>query len=217
MTEDNPRQHSRTKAVLVIGLMFAIFIVPYAYVLYIYKTGDIPTAKTTEKGVFFQPFIPMSAHSYTHLDEQKAWLPDSLENKWAILSLAGKQCEQNCLEKIFNAQQGIAALTRYKDRVDQIVLIHPEFQLNEGLQTIVHLKHYVHPVINASLFERVEQQIPDSNGASGYTIIVDPNSQLLLWYTPEQAIQEVLRDIKRLLKSSEAGYNDQEVPDKDYE
>lgn len=208
MTEENPRQHSHRKAVLVIGLMFAMFIVPYIYILYVYKTGDIPTTKTTEKGVFFKPFVPMTAHNYTHLDEEKAWLPESLENKWAILSIAGKQCEQNCLEHIFNAQQGIAALTRYKGRVDQIVLIHPEFKLNEDLQTIVHLKNYVHPVINASLFESIEQQIPDNNGLSGYTIIVDPKSQLLLWYTPEQAIQEVLRDIKRLLKSSEARYKD---------
>jgi cytochrome oxidase Cu insertion factor (SCO1/SenC/PrrC family) len=211
---DKKEAPSNTKAKIVVGLMFAMFIIPYVYVLYIYKTGEIPTLSTNEKGSFFSPFIQMKDHHFETLD-YKNWKAESLEGKWVLMNVADQECSQICLERAFNTQQAISALTRYKGRVDQVFLINKNLSHNEDINMIVNLKEYTYGVLNASLIEAIKKQIADSSqkpvaDLSEFIIIVDPEAQLLLWYHPHQSIQEVLRDIKRLLKSSAAGYSSDE-------
>lgn len=213
MTEAPPKTVSRAKASIVVGLMFAMFLIPYFYVIYIYKTGEIPTVKTNEKGTFFKPFIKLSEHELLELNEEN-WSISKIEGKWVIMNFATRTCEQACLERIFNTEQAIVALTKDEGRVDQLVVINPELEISNDLKTIINLRKYVYPVRNQSLFDAVAQQVFSSEensdqDLSGYIAIVDPESQLLLWYSPDQSITEILRDIKRLLKSSVSSYSSQ--------
>ena len=187
--------------------MFAMFIVPNLYVLYIYKTGNLPTTSTTEKGIFFKPFIDLKNFQFSQLDSpEQLWHKEEIAGKWALLNIVDENCEQHCLERAFNTQQAITALTRYKGRVEQIILVHPSKINNEDLNTIVHLKDYVHGIVDVDLIAELRSQIPQEY-LSAYTVIVDPEGKLLLWYTPDQSLQDILRDIKRLLKSSTTGYS----------
>jgi len=213
MTEQAPKTISKAKASIVVGLMFAMFLVPYFYVIYIYNTGEIPTAKTNEKGTFFKPFIKIAEHELFTLN-QKSWSTQEVEGKWLIMNFVNKECTQACLERIFNTEQAIVALTKDEGRVEQLVLISPELEISDDLQTIIQLRKYVHAVRNKSLMDAAALQIFSSqenteNDLSGYVAIVDPEAQLLLWYKPDQSITEILRDIKRLLKSSVASYSSQ--------
>lgn len=197
---------SNTKAMIVVGLMFAMFVVPYVYVLYIYKTGEIPTTDTTEKGIFFKPFIEMKNENFTDLNGE-TWTTEQLKNKWAILDFADQDCSQQCLESIFNTQQAISSLTRNKGKVEQIILVHPQQNLNEDLKTIIDLKDNVHAIHNDNLFTTVSEQMKMSRSLSMHRVIVDPEARLLLFYTPDKSLQEVLRDIKRLLTASVSRYS----------
>ena len=201
-----PQQQSNRKAVIVVSLLFALFVVPYTYVLYIYKTGEIPTTGSTEKGVFFKPFIEMNNESYTDISDE-IWTPEKLQKKWSILNFADKNCDQQCLETIFNTQQVISSLTRNKGKVEHIILIHPMLEIGEDLQTIINLKTNVHAIRNEALFTAVKEQMEMENSLAQHLIIVDPEARFLLFYTPENSLQEVLRDIKRLLKASVSGYS----------
>lgn len=200
------KKTSNKKAIIVIGLMFAIFVVPYTYVLYIYKTGEIPTTSTTEKGIFFNPFLDMKTENYTDIHGKK-WTTEKLQNKWAILDFADVDCEEKCLETIFNTQQGISALTQGKGKVDHIILMHPQQKVSEDLLTIISLKKNVHAIQNENLFQVVSQQMKLDASLSKHRAIVDPEANILLFYTPDKSLQEVLRDIKRLLSASEARYH----------
>ncbi len=213
MTEQTPKTISNTKATLVVGLMFAMFLVPYFYVIYIYNTGEIPTTKTNEKGTFFKPFIKLPEHELLDLNQQ-SWSINHIEGKWLIMNFVNEECTQSCLERIFNTEQAIVALTKDEGRVDQLVVINPELEISEDLQTLIKLRQYVHTVRNKSLLDAAAQQIflskeQTNHDLSGYVAIIDPESQLLLWYTPEQSISVILRDLKRLLKSSVASYSSQ--------
>lgn len=200
------KEQSNTRAVIVVSLLFAIFIIPYTYVLYIYKSGDIPTTGTTEKGVFFQPFIEIKNEPLNDI-AGKTWSPESLNQKWSILNFADQDCEKSCLETIFNTQQAISSLTRNKGKVEHLILIHPQLVISEDLNTIIGLKSYNHAIINESIFLKVKKQMELNHSLSHHSAIVDPEAKLLLFYTPEKSIQEILRDIKRLLKASVSGYS----------
>jgi len=210
MNQQNPspetKKISNKKAFLVIGFMFAIFVVPYVYILYIYKTGEIPTVSTTEKGIFFKPFIEMKGETFNDI-QGNSWTIDSIQNKWAILDFADADCEQSCLESIFNTQQGISALTTGKGKVDQIILMHPQQVVSQDLHIIIGLKKNVHAIQNENLFHAVREQMKMQSSLSKHRVIVDPEAKLLLFYTPDKSIQEVLRDMKRLLDASVSGYS----------
>jgi cytochrome oxidase Cu insertion factor (SCO1/SenC/PrrC family) len=205
-TSPEVRKPSNRKAFIVVSLMFAMFVVPYIYVLYIYKTGEIPIEGSTEKGVFFKPFIEMDNQSFTDINGEP-WTTEKLNQKWAILNFADSDCEQKCLEGIFNTQQGISALTRNKGKVEQIILMHPQQSVSDDLNTIIGLKKNVHAIQNEELFVAVTEQMKVQGSLSLYRVIVDPEAKFLLFYTPENSLQEILRDIKRLLKASVTRYN----------
>lgn len=201
-----PKKISNTKALIVVSLMFAMFVVPYVYVLYIYKTGEIPTVNTTERGIFFNPFIDMKTEKYTDI-YGKPWTTEQLQNKWAILDFADNDCATSCLDGIFNTQQAISALTRNKDKVEHIILMHPEQKVSEDLLTIISLKKNVHAIQNENLFEKVSTHMKLDESLSQHRIIVDPEAKFLLFYTPDKSLTDILRDIKRLLTASEVRYN----------
>ncbi len=198
---------SQTKAIIVVGLMFAMFFVPYLYIMYVFKTGELPDTGTNEKGIFFKPFISMHEHSFKALDE-KHWQADVIKNQgtWVIMSFADEQCEQACFDSIFNAQQGISALTRYKGRVEHIILADKTLSASAELQSISHLKHFSYLLEDQTLMPAIKTQIKLDN-LNNSQVIMDPESQLLLFYSAEHSIQEVLRDIQRLLQSSVNHYS----------
>jgi cytochrome oxidase Cu insertion factor (SCO1/SenC/PrrC family) len=203
-----PKTVSKAKAIAVIGFMFALFLVPYTYILYVYKTSDMPTTGSTERGVFFKPFIDLKAHTFTTLDGQN-WDIEHLEKKWVLANFADITCENSCLDRIFNTQQALSTLTEYKGQVVQVVFLHHQLQASADLITVLNLKKPKQSAIDnleQSLFNALRAQIPDTNSLSEYIVIIDPDGQLLLYYSPEQSFQDILRDLKRLLKAS-AGKN----------
>jgi|GEM_PF-5455953 len=206
-TPSSQTTQSRYKAPLIIGLMFAIFIVPYVYVLYIYESGEIPTQGTTERGLFFQENIQLKQETILTIDGEN-WQISSLNNQWGILNFADRDCTQACFQSIFNTQQAISSLTRHKGKVEQIILIHPDLTIGQDLETIISLKDNVHPIINTSLFKKVTDQMNVQSSLSSHSVIIDPTSKLLLFYQAQQSVQDVLRDIKRLLKASAGGYSE---------
>lgn len=211
MTENTssttPKTISQTKAVIVVALMFALFVIPNIYILYVYKTGDLPDTGTNEKGTFFKPFIAMQTHSFQALDE-KHFQAEALKNNgiWVIMSFADKGCEQSCFDSIFNTQQAISALTRYKGRVEHIILADKTLAASTELQSISHLKHFSYLLEDETLMPTIKAQIQHDN-LNNTQAIMDPESQLLLFYSEDNSVQEVLRDIQRLLQSSATRYS----------
>ncbi len=198
--------HSNTKAYTVVGLMFAMFVLPYTYVLYVYNSGELPTAGTNERGAFFKPFLSLNEEPLKALDGS-AWDNEVLGEQWVLMNFADQNCEQDCLERIFNTQQAIASLTRNKGKVDQLVVIRNTEPLSEDLQTIVNLKDYSHAAFNDTLFTKTAEQMKIQGSLSQHLAIVAPDRSTLLLFTPEQSLQDVLRDLKRLLKASVSGYS----------
>lgn len=220
MTE-TPVPVSKAKAFSVVAFMFALFLVPYLYILYVYKTGEMPSTGSTERGMFFKPFIDLNAHSLSTLDGQ-AWDVGHLEGKWVLANFADTTCENPCLDRIFNTQQAITTLTEYKGQVLQIVFLGNQLVLSDNLKTVLNLKKQKETTVDnpeQSLFNALRAQIPDSTSLSTspstslstslseYIVIIDPKGQMLLFYSPEQSIQDILRDLKRLLKASAGGYS----------
>lgn len=214
---ENVKPVSNRKAVFVVALLFSIFLVPYTYVMYLYKTGDMPEIGTTEKGTFLAPKInisdmPLQMSQLSVTTEN--WKVESIKGQWGILNFVPNNCEKTCLDRLFNTQQVLKALTRYKGRSEQIAVITGNGSHSEELKTVIGLKDSLFVIHNG---DELSQYILSSQGFSevenlnDYIFIMDPEGSLLIYYSAQNEMKEMLRDLKRLLKVSAAGYHSDET------
>ena len=201
---------SSLQANLVVGLLFAMFIVPNVYIIYLYKTGNMPDIGSTEKGIFFENKINLTQKQFISPNND-AWNTKSLNGKWAIVSFIDNHANKASLDRLFNTQQVLKTLTRYKGRSEHIVIITGEQPPSKDLKTVLSLRNDLFIAQNENqlslqiLAEKEFSSLKLSN-LDDYIMILDPEGNLLMYYSAEHSPKAMLRDFKRLLKVSAAGY-----------
>lgn len=183
-------------------MLFAIAVVPVALAAAMYFGGWGATGGVSNKGDLLQPVVPVETFGLAGPDGEpleERFYPVAEEPEWLILMLA-RSCDQACEERLHDLRQVHVALGRESDRVQRAVWAAD--LSSEQLKDYPELMRLQLPA-TASLPE----QLPGGgNLAESYQVyVVDPNGNVILRYDSDNRPEDLLDDVKRLLRLSNIG------------
>ena len=193
MTE---RQAGQGRAKL--GLIAFIFIAPLVVAAWMYygNQGWQPVGRTNH-GVLLEPIVNLN----------EAPRPDSLwqltdtEGRWVMILREGGACQEACRDALYRMRQSRLMLGNDMTRVARIFLhgdIGPDTVWLDG----------EHPglitINNEGLSGMLNRKKPQGSGSGGL-YLVDPLGNLVMYFAPDLAPEDMVSDIEHLLELSRIG------------
>jgi len=172
-----------------------------------YSQSFIPSARTN-KGTLILP--PLQWQDWqadimqAGIQAQENGIDDS---KWKLIVVSGSQCQEACENSLYLTRQVNVALGRRADRVERYLVqggmpdtesvtnLHQQYpRLHQATTSSSLLTDQLAPLMNA------EEALSQS-----YILLADPLGNIMMYYTPEQTGNDMLDDLKNLLKLSNIG------------
>ena len=178
---------------LILLLFFVVTVGPFALAWLNYSYGWFWTAAKDGKNNFVNPSFNIS---YA-FDEQA-----SDEPKWKLLVSIPSNCNQDCAERLFYLRQIYLALGKNLFRVEQYAILDPAQSLDARAWSILEENPYIEKLQNPKLAREIisykDQTLP-------VIFIADPRGNMVLYYDSAHQPQEILKDLKKLMKYSYMG------------
>lgn len=176
---------SRIKLLSLIAIAFVpIFI---AYIAYFYFPSMAPSGSTNQ-GHLVWPVVEGNS------------VDPSLEalETWALIQPVDTECLGDCREMMYLSRQVVTGLGKNTDRVKRVLLSPSE--LSDGLSEYVRAEHRDALVIQSStsIFAEITEIRP-------VLFLMDPNGNIMMFYSMDKAGKPMLKDLKHLLKISNIG------------
>lgn len=209
LTEDARfKRRSRLMGLLVIG----IIVLPMVAAFIIYQTGvGIPTG-TVNKG---ELLLPPQAISPLSLKDTSGQALDILkgEKKWRLLIPASGDCDSACQQSLYVTRQVHIRLGEKAVRVERYYLHVQPQRLDTALtrETEAYLTKE-HPRLQVAVVKKNDlaaflapTNTADDPITAGRYFLMDQEGFVMMSYTPEHSGNQLLGDLKRLLKYSYDG------------
>ena len=179
--------------------LFAIAIVPMfvAYGLFFYFPDLIP-ASTTNEGVLIQP--PLSGVTLGLIEPVV-----EPRGVWTMLIPVAATCSEQCQQRLYLSRQIKIGLGKDADRIERIALlsIDPSTEL-QALLAAEHGDLTAQVFSSQALQSALQRRLPGATGAE-YLLLMDPNGNIMMFYSFEKIGAPLRKDIKHLLKISNIG------------
>lgn len=185
MTESQDIGRSRMKLIALILIAFVPMLI--AYLAYFYLPMLAPEGSTNQ-GELINPPLDGFAVSET-LDSLDAWV---------LIQPAGLDCDADCDQLLYLSRQVVSGLGKDTTRVKRALLA-PN-GVSETFSAMLTSKHADLTVIEAdpATLLDVSQERP-------LLLLMDPNGNVMMFYTLETAGKPMLKDLKHLLRLSNIG------------
>jgi hypothetical protein len=192
----DPRARGR-RTLLIVA---AVFLLPVAVAFTLYYGKLWRPANSSSKGELIEPARPLVAGGLRHADGTAA---DAavLTGKWTLLYIGDGRCDQGCRTALVFARQSRLALNNEMTRVQRVFLATGNCCANDYFAA-------EHPGLialdaSAPAAASLLAQFP---AAREHTLfIVDPLGNLMMRHDASHTTQDLLSDLKKLLKLSHIG------------
>jgi hypothetical protein len=153
---------------------------------------------TTNQGELVIPSIDLSSILST------SSVPYTKTDKWKIVIVADRGCDDSCQEILFTTRQVHVLLSKLISRVERIFLAEKTAVSPVDIETLnakyPHLK--ILPIDLKQLREQLQNSSAHWDMLDNRYFLVSPNGQAVLYYTQKQDGGDMLDDLKHLLKYS---------------
>lgn len=184
---DEVKQSRRTMISL-----FAIGLVPVivAWTVYNFFPDLLPESKTNVGTLISPPVSHETADIVLG------------ERKWSLVMPVGTDCNEDCQQRFYFARQVNVALGKNSDRVQRIVVSEGDTGLNAITDEYPDL---IRVAASMAQFRTAFKNVVEEPVSGNYIYLMDPNGNIMMFYTLEEAGKPMLKDIKHLLKISNIG------------
>jgi cytochrome oxidase Cu insertion factor (SCO1/SenC/PrrC family) len=206
MTDTSVSQQPHPRAVrrgrIIALLLFVIAFLPIVLATAMYFGGWGATGGTANKGELIQPVGAVSEFGFSDPQGQplgNRFHPATEEPQWLVLTLT-EDCGQACQSALHETRQVHIALGRERDRVERALWtpgIAPD-QLADYPELMQ---------VELAAGKALPDSLPGSaNLAESYQIyVIDPNGNVILRYDNGNSGEDLLDDLKKLLRLSNIG------------
>lgn len=180
------------------------FIAPVALAYIIFFFLEVKSF--TNHGEILNPIVHIS--SFKLEDTNDDIIPvEELTYKWRLISFLGKDCDQQCAERLHDTRQIHTSLGKDQHRLMRM-FVHLQ-PAGEDLSNLITGTHPDVIQVNGDaeiVIKALGDNIRDDAGISNNeTYIMDPMGNVMMRFTQEQPNKDFLYDLKKLLKASQIG------------
>lgn len=182
-------------------VIIAIIFIPMALAYVMFHTGLGVSSSTTNKGTLLNP--PVALQELPLVDNSKtlqALFDEDASKRWRLLVPVTAACGETCQQNLYTTRQVHVRLAQKAYRVERILVAVEELppQLEQDLQknhpNVVRVK-----TTKPQLIAWLGAKVPASR-VTGEYYLVDQEGFAMMRYSVENTGQELLDDIKKLLK-----------------
>jgi hypothetical protein len=192
-------EDSRRRGRQVLLIIAAMFLVPLAVSFALYY-GKWRPAGSSSKGDLITPARPLQAAGLRHPDGTPA-TADVLTGKWSLIYIGDGACDQACRTALVFARQTRLALNNDMTRVQRVFLATGNCCATDYFAT--EQPGLVALDASAPQAQALLAQFPADRPHSLY--IVDPLGNLMMRHDASQTTNDLLTDLKKLLRLSHIG------------
>lgn len=190
-TASNSQPTSRWPKFLVVCAV----LVPMVAAYIIYETGyGIPTS-TINKGVILNPPVQIDDMGFTTVEGKSVHFADQAR-KWRLVVPAFGGCDAGCKSALYTTRQVQTRLNENFARVERIVIAD---EVDQNTQAFLDAEHVQVKVFLTSL-ENWQARLNSTNYQAGGYLMMDQNGFLMMFYDQQQSGNDLLADLKRMLK-----------------
>jgi cytochrome oxidase Cu insertion factor (SCO1/SenC/PrrC family) len=180
------------------------FIAPVALAYIMFFFVDVESF--SNNGEILNPIVHIS--DFKLRDENDQLIPqDELTFKWRIISILGKDCDEQCQSRIYDTRQIHTSLGKNRHRLYRM-FIHLE-PASDTLNALIVKEHPNAIRVKGDadvIIDALGKNIRDGIGIrNNESYIMDPMGNVMMRFTQEQPNKDFLRDLKKLLKASQIG------------
>lgn len=204
-------------------LLLSGFLVPVVSATWYFRTiTDGSMVSTTNRGTLIQPVLDLpalqltddnGAPAYQTFEQMTAGVdPDAYKPRpWQLLFLSTADCDEACVERLYFLRQMHIRLNRESERVQRVFVLvdSADAQLAPALLETFAAQQPDMRIVRANPAELQPQLAPTTQGrdpvAEHFIYVADPVGNVMLYFTPENTLDEILKDIDKLLDQSSLG------------
>ena len=124
--------------------------------------------------------------------EQKPWSQEEADKRWLVIYLTPQECDKSCQEATHLLRQINVALGKEAHRVTRL-LVNQQGEFSEQLQA------------NFPALIQLKSLSVETFTAGEGVYVVDPLGNIMMHYSTEFVGKELLKDLKKLLRTSNIG------------
>lgn len=204
-------------------LLLSGFLVPVLSATWYFRTiTDPASVATSNRGTLIQPVLDLpalqltddsGAPAYLSFEEMTAGVaPDDYDPRpWQLLFLSGADCEAACVERLYFLRQMHIRLNRESERVQRVFVLvdGADASLSTELLDTFAAQQPDLRIVRGDPATLRAQLAPTTEGrdpvAEHFIYVADPVGNVMLYFTPENTLDEILKDIDKLLDQSSLG------------
>lgn len=195
-TNEDQVKTGRVKFLLIVAI--AVVPIVVAYTMYFYLRDWAP-AETTNEGELILPPLQIDDIMGTSTDQVPL-------GKWALLVPTGVDCNDSCRQLLYLSRQVHTGLAKDATRVNRFLLVGGN-DVSAATEAMIRSEY---PGVRVRYVD--EQRLRAALGAvvdkplaGTYLFLMDPNGNIMMYYSTELAGKPMLKDLKHLLRISNIG------------
>jgi len=204
-------------------LLLTGFLVPLVLATWYFRvTSMTSVSATSNKGVLINPLLDLTQLAL--FDEDGAPAYESFEaltagltreqytpRPWQLLFLSTADCDEACVERLYFLRQMHIRLNRESERVQRVFVLvdAADATLPQQLLDVFAEQQPDMRLIRGNPDSLRNTLAPTTDGrdpvAEHFIYVADPVGNIMLYFTPENTLDEILSDIDKLLDRSSLG------------
>ena len=189
MTDTHPPRRGR----LMLIALAAFFILPLAAAWWLYSSVEhVPDAEVVSHGTLIRPARPLADFGFA----------EPLHGRWAIVYVGGSDCDETCVDTLWEARQVHTRLGRDATRVQRVYLL---AGADEVADPAFFAREHADMLRARADDALLAQFTVDGTPPTGQVFLIDPLGNLMMRYTADAPPEALHDDLKRLLRISRIG------------
>jgi len=208
---------------LKLTLLLSGFLVPLVLATWYFSVvSSESVSATSNKGVLISPLLDLpslglvddsGAPAYQTFEELTAGVdPDEYDPRpWQLLFLSTAHCDEACIERLYFLRQMHIRLNRESERVQRVYVqvdaadaqLPPDvLNIFAEQQPDMRIVRGNRDTLRGLLAPSAASRDPV---AEHFIYVADPVGNIMLYFTPENTLEQILKDIDKLLDQSSLG------------
>ncbi len=192
---------ARRRSMLPLWILVLMFALPIAASWFFYLNPELLPQDRTNRGQLIEPPRPVADLKLGTPDGGFLHL-DSLQPKWALLTLAHPPCDDSCRQTLVNFRQIRKALAENAERLERLLILLPQGPAGSPGPSKAEYAGTRVALASGPFLAALTGSSGTAEKPLNEVFIIDPRGSLMMRYGADASPKDILKDLERLMKAS---------------